>query len=241
MNFKRIFVLLVLAILSITLFACSDKEDQGEVIAVVNGEDVYEKPLERLLADMKFMYEQQGISFEGEQGEMFLDMLRDQALDQLIQQTVLMQEAKAHDLLVSDEKVQEELDIIKAQFESDELYQEALTLNNLTEKELKESLFENLTLQNLMDAKIETSVITDEEVFEYYEEYVESIEKAKAEIIDEQGELTPEQEEMYTIPEYEDVKENIRDMLENEERQEKMQVYIDNLMEESTIEIIDNK
>lgn len=236
MIFKRYFILAAVLLLGFSVVACNREEDLGEVVAIVNGEEVYENALDRIVDDMIVMYEQQGMSFEGEEAEMLIEMLREQALEQLIQQTVILQKSKEYDLLATNQEVDEELLQIKAQFDTDEMYQQALEMNNLTEDELRDSIYENLSMQKLIDYKVGDIEISEEDIITFYDEYVERVKEQKAQMIEEEGELTEEQEAMFEIYEFEEVKEDIRQILIEEERQELSQKVIQALLEESTIE-----
>ena len=237
MVLRSLRVLLTILIFTFVIAACAEQEeDLGDVVAVVNGEEVYESSLNRILDDMIFMYQQQGISFEGDEAEMMISMLREQALNQLIQQTVMIQKAKAYNVLATDQEVLEELNRVKNQFETDAMYQEALIMNSLTEKQLKASIFDNLSMRNLIESEVGEIPVTAEEIEAYYNEYKAEIEKQRAALIDEEGELTEAQEAQFSVPDLAEIKDDIRAFLSEQEQQRLTQKLIEQWLEESTIE-----
>lgn len=162
---KKIILVLFLGLFSLGLVACGDEEN---VAAIVNNEEIEMEEYEKRLESTKQMYEQQGISI-AEQGEEFEKLLSEQVINSIIDETLLIQASK--DIEVSEEEVEAELELIKANYETDEEYQDILEKNDLTEIEIKELVKEQLKVQSYMAEHTEEIKITEEELNEIFEEY----------------------------------------------------------------------
>jgi peptidyl-prolyl cis-trans isomerase C len=98
--------------------------------------------------------------------------VRQEAMDNLINQELLFQEGKKTNLQPKDAEVNARLSNIKQRFPSQELFEQALNQQGMTEKELIQALSRVMTMQKLIDEKIKpvAEAVTDEEVKAFYEE-----------------------------------------------------------------------
>lgn len=249
MVFKKRSLWVILLVLTLFAAACSAPADegqtveepaveQGEAVAMVNGEPIYEGPFQRMTDRMLIVYEQQGLSFEGEEGEVMLQQIQDQTLQQMIQQIVLVQEANSLELEVPDEAVNAELDQIRSQFETDDDYQEALQQNLFTESELRDTLRMEMTIEVLLAHEMPEITVSEEELIAGYNAY-EIQYQAQLESIEASGEEISEEEmAMMALPPFEEIKEDLRAQMIQEKEQEFQMAMIDNLMDNSDIEIM---
>lgn len=249
MSDKKRRILVMLLLMALITAACSapaevgtsDEEpvvEQGEVVARVNGENLYEGPFERMMDRLMIMYEQQGMAFEGEEGDALKEQIKEQTLQQMIQQEVLIQQAQQMELAATDEEVEAELDEIRSQFESDEEYQLVLEQNQFTESELKDTLWQEITIEALLRATAPDLTVTEEEMMEYYALY-EAQHTEQREAMEASGEeLSEEEAAMMELPPYEELKEDIRAQLYQEREQEHQMAFINELMENSEIDIL---
>jgi peptidyl-prolyl cis-trans isomerase SurA len=247
--FKKKSLWVILLVLTLLTVACSAPADegqtveepaveQGEAVAMVNGEPIYEGPFQRMTDRMSIVYEQQGLSLEGEEGEVMIQQIQEQTLQQMIQQTVLVQEAKSLELEVPDEAVNAELDQIRSQFETEDAYQEALQQNLFTESELRDTLRMEMTIEALLAHEIPEITVTEEELIAGYNAY-EIQYQAQLESIEASGEEISEEEmAMMALPPFEEIKEDLRAQMIQEKEQEFQMAMIDDLMDKSDIEIM---
>lgn len=220
---KKGLVLLIGLMFIFALTACNNEDSEDEetndtVIATVNDEEIYESTWKKSVDRMMLSYQQQGIDVESEQGQMFVEQIETQALDQLINQTLLYQEAKADNLVVDETEAQAELTEIKEGYDSDEEFATALESNLFTEDELLELLKIELSITAYLDATLDEVTVTEEEKEAYYDDYKE--------------EADDEEE----IPPYEDVEENIEAQLISQAEQAQVSEIISTLKESSEIE-----
>src|ERR671911_3240397 len=106
------------------------------------------------------------------------------AVQQLLPQIVGIEIAKAyaqeHNITVSDEEVDQEIEKIKEQvgdqarssgqdMSNQEAYEQALKQNNITEDQLREDIRENLPVQKVQERVADDAELSDEEIQNYYE------------------------------------------------------------------------
>ena len=212
--------------------------DMGEVIAKVNGENIYELTHNKITNRMMAAFEQQGMLLDGEAGEEFLKTLQEDTLQHLIQQEVLMQEARKKDLVVTDEQIDREIEILKSQFPSENEFHVLLERTLFTELELRHTIRTELTIEALLSQEIPADfIVTDEELEAAYS-FHEAQFKMQMENLNQDGrELSEEELALMTFPPFEAIKENMRADLQEEKYQKHLMSYIDQLMEASEIDI----
>ena len=218
---KKVLGLLGAFLLMFTLAACSsdDTYSEDDVLAVVNGEEVLAGEWLDTVERTKESYAQQGATFEGDEGAMMLEQIEVSVLDQLIQQTVVMQAVQEANITIDEDKLLEEFEAVKGQFQTEALYEEALEESNMSEEDLLELLRNDMKMEAYFDERIETVEITDEEKEAFYQEYKEMSELQGQEIDD-----------------YETLEDIIEAHLIQTYEQEQMQAILADLMDDSVIE-----
>ncbi|MGM0523380.1 MAG: SurA N-terminal domain-containing protein [Bacillota bacterium] len=142
----------------------SDDEtvDASSVVLVINGEEVTGETYNDTYFNTK------RYMIQNSQDVSDTDLIKQQTLTTLKSYTLLKQDAEARGIKVTDQDVTEALEDTKAQFESEEEYETALTQLAYTEESFKQSLKEQLLQQMYMDEVIETEDVTEEEINEFY-------------------------------------------------------------------------
>lgn len=162
---RQRFLLLVGLLSVLLLVSCGAKP-----IAVINGEEISEERFDRYFTQLKAYAEQMGTSFEGDDGKQQLADLKQDAMDGLIYETLIMQSGKKEGIKVTDKEVNDFLDQqVKGSFETEEKYQEWLDSMKMTEKEFKQKIEYQYTGQKLFDKVTEKITITDDEARKSYE------------------------------------------------------------------------
>ena len=180
---KRILTgIFILSIAVLVLGACSndsskgntEKENKGDLVATVDGEGISKQQYEKELEVMKATYEQQGMPAD-QMDKKQKEELEKSVLDQMINAELLLQIAEKDGISIEDKEVDAELEKIKANFEDDKQFEEALKKNEMTEKELKSQLKKQLTVNKYLDSKIGKIEATDEEIKVNYDQYKEIV------------------------------------------------------------------
>lgn len=136
------------------------------VAATVNGRVIYTTELDR---EVNAIAQQYGINLKSPDGAKQRDEITRVVLDQIIEQRLIQQEARAHDASASDAQVDAQLAEIKRNFPSEGEFQAALAQRGLTLTELRDRLRITQTMQNLME-KVTTVTATDAEIEQYFKE-----------------------------------------------------------------------
>ncbi|SMP40809.1 SurA N-terminal domain-containing protein [Anoxynatronum buryatiense] len=241
---RKIAGLLVLMLMITLLAACGGSEEPeevaevelGEPVAMVNGNAIYQGSFDRTTDRMIWSYEQQGMDFSGEEGDELRLQVEESVLEHLIQQAVMLQEAEKLSLKVDDEAVENEFENLKSQFDTEEAFKDILERTMFTERELKETLKIEMTIEALLQHAVGDMEVEEAELQEMYSFYEMQYEM-QMEAMEESGqELSPEELAMMELPPYDEMKETLRNQLLQEKQQEAMMVYVDELMESSDIE-----
>ncbi|OEF97679.1 SurA N-terminal domain-containing protein [Desulfuribacillus alkaliarsenatis] len=231
---RKILLLSTVAILSFAIVACSGNAEpeevdftpatgddanvvDGEAVAIVNGQEISVEEFNGMMGSMKAMYAQSGFDFEDEEAIGMLQELEQQVLNNLISMEVLRQEAEGNGYEVTEEEIDVEIDQLKVQFGTDEEFAEVLAANSMTLEQLRNSIGNEILIDRFVENEMPQPSVTEEEALVLYEEY------------------SMMQEDM---PAFEEV----RDMIEDELRQQKLDQQIgqviQTLVEESDIEIL---
>lgn len=187
---NRVLFLLILVLSAGVVFAGGGQEsgqaeqaEQAEqqplpddLVATVNGVEISQEDYEQAVTQTQSRMAQQGQPVaEGE-----LETFRADILDQLIAEELLYQEAQEQGLTVEDGSADSQIEQMRAQFDGDEGWQQALERNGVTEEELREQIERNALIQQLMTTAVpEPGEVTEDEVQEFYDENPEFFEQGE--------------------------------------------------------------
>ncbi len=191
-----------------------DKVDADKVVATVNGEEIKGEDFNALYSQSQMQYVQMGQEVPKDQ----LDQMKKQVAESMVGQELILQAAQEEGIKASDKQVEDELANVKKGFEDEKKFEEALKKSDMTMEELKKEIEKNVQYTQYIDKEIKVDEVTEKEMKEYYD-------KAK-----EQG----SSEEM---PAYEDVKPQIKEGLESEQKKKKTQELIDKLKKDADVKI----
>ncbi len=187
---KRQFILILMVLLPLTLFAGGKKEAEKQkdnppaevtadsqaaqreeiqspvdIAARVNGIAI---PLAKFNSQVEAtvsQYTQQGMALQNDQ----MSQLRESVLNNLINQELLYQDALKKGMKVADEEIQAQMDKVKGQFKDDEEYQKALSDQGITEELLVDDLKMNIMLSRYIEEEFKPRVeITEDEEAAFY-------------------------------------------------------------------------
>lgn len=160
---KTLLVITFFLLISLALVGCSD----GKTAATVNGEKITENELNARLNQVAAMYGYDLTSNEGKEIEVFL---KEQILQSLIEEKVVLQAAAQMKLSALKEDVEKEFKSIKDQFSDDKQYQDFLAERKFSEKDLKTYIEHQLILNKLFDEVTKDITNTSEDIEKYYQE-----------------------------------------------------------------------
>lgn len=171
--------MLVFLVLAVALVAGGCRSEKAEVVAEVNGTKVTREQLDQRVQQYKTMFELQGFRFDGDEGKEMLALLERESLNQIILETLLLDEAKKQNISVTKEDIQASYDELVAPY-GEQAFKELLKQQNLTEKQLKADI-ELMLLQDRLFEKVTGGVtVGEDQVKEYYEAHKEDLVQYRA-------------------------------------------------------------
>lgn len=205
----------------------AQEEMAVDAVATVNGEPITQERFDKQLDQFRAMYEQQGLDLEAEENAEMLTQIENSALNQLVQEEVLLQAAEEAGVETSAEEVAAEIEAMKTQFGTEEEFNTILEDIGMSLEDLDQMVNVQMTIDRYLADAVEAIEVTDERVQESYDEYVAYMDAQEV----------PEGEEPQEVPAFEEVKEALRDQIASQEQETAIGEHISSLMEESTIEI----
>jgi len=161
---------LILAAAALAAAACSRCRgaDDGAAtgphpIAVVNGEGIQAAELTRELREAR--------AGEGDGGPGQLEALRRRVLDELVERTLLLQEARARSVVVGQDQVERAFLRVRAEYPGSH-FDDLLAQERLSQAELKSRLGHQLTIEKLFEQEVFPRVeVVEAEVERHYADH----------------------------------------------------------------------
>jgi parvulin-like peptidyl-prolyl isomerase len=136
------------------------------IVATVNDRSIPTKLYEMYLKNGR---EELGLDPKTEEGRKKIEQLREGIVSELIDRTLIAQEAERRGLLISPEKMKEAEERTVQQFGGDEKYDAYLSEHHLTREEYRETIRSEI-YGELVRAELSKGLtVTDEEIQKYYE------------------------------------------------------------------------
>ncbi len=156
------------------LAGCSENSNPsgltGGTAATINGVEIPEDTVTNYVQSFRATY---GMDTEDSWGEwlaennMTPESVREEVINYYVSQELVKQGAQENGAEVDSAKVDETIAKMKANYDSEEAWQEALTKANTTEEAYRESVVLSLTEASLKEAVGKGEAPTDEELLEY--------------------------------------------------------------------------
>jgi len=136
------------------------------IVAVVNDDVITQSELQEsmlpFIADYKLRYKEEDL--EGK-----MDEVRQDALNRLIEERLILQEAKKREISAEDSEIKERIEHVKKRFNSEEEFYLAIKDSGITMARLKEKYKEQIMMRNLVRGLINSNVnISPTEITAYY-------------------------------------------------------------------------
>jgi peptidyl-prolyl cis-trans isomerase SurA len=193
-----------------------DTSDIPDVIAIVNGEEVDREIYVSTLEQEAMQLAMQGIDVDSEEGAAYLDQVKDQVLDRIINSILVTHAANEEGIEATEEEIDMGVTDLMAQFglESEEQLQELLEAQGVDMEELRSDVAENVKSNKYVEQKVAEIEVSEEEIQAFYDEAIAAM---------------PETEEA-ELPSLDEVRGEI-------EQQLQMEKLLSNLREESDVTV----
>lgn len=175
---KRRVNALILGILPL-LFACLVFGEVVDKIAIiVNDEIICDSEIERLLIPVYANYK---ASYSGDELLKKLEEARQRIVEQLIEDKLVMSEAKKQNIEASEMEIEERIEDARKHFGSIESFEAALAEQRLTVKDLRARYREQIMTRRMIDQKVGSGIIiTPIEVSNYYNSHISEFARVEA-------------------------------------------------------------
>jgi parvulin-like peptidyl-prolyl isomerase len=184
---KRILLLVAVLLVSISFVACqsSDKKtEDSKAVVIVNKESISETEFNDYVNYQKKVAEITGYvapdmwSQEIRDGQTYESALKESVIEEMVNNLLVLQDAKKREVLLEDSVVKEEMEKYKSTEELQKEFDTQLEKLEITEDYLKNKiLYPNLLINKYFQETVE---VTDEEAKNYYDEYSLTFDKVKA-------------------------------------------------------------
>lgn len=139
----------------------------GDSVAVVNGEKITRSEFDLRFNQTKEIAKSQGANLTDEK---IVKEIEKTTLEEMINEKILIQDAKKKGLIASVADVEKAYNEIFAKFKNKDDFIKELTAQNLTEQSLRENIVRQLTLIKYVDQNIDSKniTVTEKEVSDLY-------------------------------------------------------------------------
>ena len=150
--------------------ACASEQMVDRVAAVVNQEVITQSDLDQLYEPLKAQLRE---AYQGEELASKLDEMRKKLLNQLIEDKLVLQEARRLGVEVEDNEVEERFQEFKKQF-SEKDFSEMLKQQGIQLKAMKDRIRDQIMIQKLHYVEIRRKVVVSPlEIKKFYEDHPE--------------------------------------------------------------------
>ena len=193
--------------------------DKSKIVAIVNKEELTGAEYNAASTSLQGQMQQMGQDPTTKEAS---ELIKTQALDMLVNQALILQKAKEAKLAASEAEVDERYASYEEQFGGEAALQEALKVQSMDVKSLKEEIVNSILFEKYQDKVVPAKEVTDKEIKDYYDQAVAQSKEAGQE-----QELPPLQESS----------EEIKGILQQQQQQELLAAHVEELKADAKIEL----
>lgn len=140
-----------------------------KIVVIVNNEVITQREIDRILEPI---YEQYRGAYPEDELIKKLDAARTQVINQLIDDRLLLSEAKKQNIEVDEKDISSRIEETARNFKSRDMFEKALLSQNISLADLKQRYREQLMVRRLIDSRIGSGItVSPVEVGSYYREH----------------------------------------------------------------------
>ncbi len=145
---------------------------QDKLVAVVNNDVITQKDLDDFL---NFMRMEMSAQYPPSQLESKIESMKADLLNRLIEDRLILQEAKKYKILVDEARVRARINQIRSQYATDNAMQEAFKQQGLVQADVENKIREQFLMYNMIEFKIRSKIVVNPaEVTQFYQENLQS-------------------------------------------------------------------
>ncbi|MDD4878893.1 MAG: peptidylprolyl isomerase [Candidatus Omnitrophica bacterium] len=170
----RVAVLLLVLVLGLHFRAlCQTTGAVNKILAIVNDDVVTETDLDTALGSS---IEELKKEFSGDELKEKTEEVRKEFLNQMIEEKLILQEAKKYKIDVDDFEVEQRLKDVKSRFPSEDAFYAEIERSGVSTEVLKKRYKENIMMSKLVNQQVrEKIVVTPTEIENYYKKHSEEL------------------------------------------------------------------
>lgn len=185
-NIKTLFLITVIFLLSCRCALAEDK-----IIAIVNSDVITQKELSDFI---NFTRMQMNPGYTKDEIENKIKTIKNELLDRLIEDKLILQEAKKNNVKLDESKVRSRIEELKRNYASDADFQDDLSRQGLVLADIESRIREQLLMYEIINLKVRSKiVINPSEVTEFYGKHIEEFKSPEERQVDSISTQNPDQ------------------------------------------------
>jgi len=181
-SLQRVAICTILVLFLSAFFISSFAQDK--IIAIVNKDIITQKDLNDFV---NFMRVQLTTQYQGKQLESKIQSMKLDLLDKLIEDRLILQEAKKGNIKIDPDRIKARVNEIKKHYGSDTEFQDSLAKQGLVQADIEAKIREQLLMYVVIDMEIKNKIIIKPgEVTDFYQENIKQF-------------ISPEQREFESV------------------------------------------
>lgn len=151
-------------------FSASELLAQDKIIAVVNKEIITQKDLSDFI---NFMRVQLSTEYKGQQLEGKIQSMKLDLLNKLIEDRIILQEAKKEGIMLNPDRIKSKISEIKNHYGSDKQFQDAIAKQGLVEADIEKKIEEQGLMYYIIERQVKSKIsVKPSEVTDYYQQNI---------------------------------------------------------------------
>lgn len=180
---KKVLIIIALIVLTTFTLAGCDKAPKGAV-AKVNGDIISKADFDDNFEMYKKVYQEQFgediMSKDAGNGKTFEEAIREQVLEKLIMEKLILNYAEKNNITVKDEEVNDQIASYKEVLGGEENYKSFLSKNNITDEYFKQGIRKEMIIDKYRADFISKLNVEDKEAKKHFEENKDDYIKVRA-------------------------------------------------------------
>lgn len=191
--------------------------DNKKVVAIVNAKEVKGEEYNAVLMSIQGRMQEMGQDPTSKEAS---EQLKTQALDTLVNQTLILQQAQEAKIEATKTEIDEEYATFEEQFGGEKEIKKALESQDMNIDDLKAQIAESIVFGKYQDKVAPPEKVSEKEIKEYYDQAAAQSKEAGTE-----------------LPPLEEASKDIQAMIEDQQQQEKLAAHVEELKEAAKIEL----
>jgi peptidyl-prolyl cis-trans isomerase SurA len=142
---------------------------EEKIIAIVNNEIITKRDLESFL---NFMRVQLSSQYSSKELDEKIAVMKSDLLDRLIEDRLILQEARKSSLRADESRIKAKLDELKKRYSSETEFEDSLKSQGLVEADLEARIRDQILMYNIVEDKIRSKIVVKpSEITDYYNQH----------------------------------------------------------------------